>query len=218
MRAQLRSGSLITGQLFVAFDFFPDAPKAKIDWSQATPVLPTVPSTIPDLEAKLTNIVTKLDRLPYDEIGADVTKVLASLNLTLQDATKAVNRFDNDVTPGLKTTLEEVRRVLATADGLLKGEVNATLEEARRAIASVDGLLKGEVNAVLEDLRRALATADRVLKDTDTTILGKNAPVQQELSDALQEVARAARSLRTLTDYLDRHPESLIRGKIEGKP
>ena len=56
-----------------------------------------------------------------------------------------------------------------------------------------------------------------MLKDTDTTILGKNAPVQQELSDALQEVVRAARSLRTLTDYLDRHPESLIRGKIEGK-
>src|SRR5262245_10990832 len=216
MRAQLRSGSLITGQLYVAFDFFPDAPKAKVDWSQSTPVLPTVPSTIPDLEAKLTGILAKLDKLPYEQIGADITKVLASLDVTLQAATSAVNRLDSDVAPELKTTLEEARRVLATTDGLLKGEVNATLEDARRAIAAVDGLLKGEVNAVLEDLRRAIAEADRVLKNTDATILGKNAPVQQDLRDALQEVSRAARSLRTLTDYLERHPESLIRGKSGG--
>ena len=218
MRAQLRSGSLLTGQLYVAFDFFPDAPKAKIDWKLATPVLPTIPSTLPDIEAKLTNIVAKFDKLPYDEIGADITKVLAALNGTLQEATRAVNRIDADVTPELKTTLEEARRVLATTDDMLKKEVNATLEELRRTIATADTMLKGEVNAALEELRRASATADRVLQNTDTTLLGTNAPVQQELRDALQEVARAARSLRALTDYLDRHPESLIRGKIERKP
>src|SRR5262245_32379909 len=217
MRAQLRSGSLLTGQLYVAFDFFPEVPKATVDMNQDVPVLPTVPSTIPDLEAKLTSILAKLDKLPYDQIGADVTKVLANLDVTLQAATKVVNRLDTDVVPELKTTLEEARRVLATTDGLLKGEVNATLEEARKTIASVDGLLKGEVNAVLEDLRRAIAEADRVLKNTDATILGKNAPVQQELRDALQEVSRAARSLRILTDYLERHPESLIRGKSGGE-
>src|ERR1700675_252314 len=48
LRAQLQSGSLLTGQLFVALDYFPDAPKAKIDWSQPVPVLPVVPSTLPD--------------------------------------------------------------------------------------------------------------------------------------------------------------------------
>ena len=74
------------------------------------------------------------------------------------------------------------------------------------------------MNAALEDLRRAIATADRVLKNTDATLLGKNAPFQPELRDALLEVARAARSLRALTDYLERHPESLIRGKNEEKP
>ena len=66
---------------------------------------------------------------------------------------------------------------------------------------------------------RGAARADRhrrpVLKNTDATLLGKNAPGQQELRDALQEVTRAARSLRVLTDYLERHPEALIRGKTE---
>ena len=205
MRAQLRSGNLLTGQLFVALDYFPDAPKAKIDWTQPVPVLPVVPSTLPDLEAKLSGILAKLDKLPLEEIGADVTKALASLNGTLKDASTLLNGVDTNVMPELKTTLEEARRMIATADGLLKTGVNGTLDQ---------------VNTTLEELRRPLATADAVLKNadavltnTDATLLGKNAPVQQDLRDALQEVTLAARSLRVLMDYLERHPDSLLRGK-----
>src|SRR4029077_11987516 len=105
MRAQLRSGNLITGQLYVAFDFFPDAPKAKIDWSGDPTELPVVPSTVSDIEAKLTGIVAKLHKLPLGAIGADLTKALVSLDQTLQDASKALNRIDAELTPGLKTML-----------------------------------------------------------------------------------------------------------------
>jgi paraquat-inducible protein B len=189
LRAQLRSGSLVTGQLYVAFDYFPDAPKANVDWSGNVAVLPVVPSTITDIEAKLTGIVAKLDKLPYETIGADLTAVL-------QDASRAVNRIDTDVTPELKTTLLAASRALGTVDGMLKNEVNTTLEE----------------------LRRALATADSVLKSTDATLLGPEAPGQRELRDALQQISRAARSLSGLTDYLERHPESLIWGKNGTKP
>ncbi len=171
LRAQLRSGNLLTGQLFVAFDFFPDAPKVKIDWRQEAPELPVVPSTVSDLEAKITGIVAKLDKLPLEAIGADVTKVLVSLDQTLKSADKAVNRIDAEVTPGLKTTVEEIRRAITSADG--------------------------------------------VLKNADATLVGKDAPAQQELREALQEITRAARSLRVLTDFLERHPEALIRGKTE---
>jgi paraquat-inducible protein B len=169
LRAQLRSGSLITGQLYVAFDYFPGAPKAKIDWRQDPTVLPTVPSTVQDIEAKLTNIVTKLEKLPLDAIGEDLRKTLASLDQTLQDAGKAVNRIDGEVTPGLTTTLD--------------------------------------------DLRRTIGIVDRVLNNTDATLVGKDAPAQQDLRDALQEITRAARSLRILTDYLERRPDSVIWGK-----
>jgi len=174
LRAQLRSGNLLTGQLFVAFDFYPNAPKVKIDWSPEVPELPVVPSTVADLEAKLIGIVAKLDKLPLEAISADLTKVLANLSQTLEDASKAVNRIDTDVTPGLKSTLEGLR---------------------------------GTISAV-----------DRTLNSADTTLVGKDAPAQQDLRDALQEIARAARSLRVLTDFLERHPESLIRGKTEENP
>ena len=72
-------------------------------------------------------------------------------------------------------------------------------------------------NAV-DELRQAVATANQLLANTDATLLGKDAPAQQELRDALQEIVAAARSVRVLADYLDRHPEALIRGKTEDRP
>jgi paraquat-inducible protein B len=174
LRAQLRSGNLLTGQLFVALDFFPNAPKARIDWSHDPVELPVVPSTVPDIEAKISSILAKLDKLQYEEIGADTRKVLASFNQVLKDTDKAVIHIDSDVTPELKP--------------------------------------------VLEDFRRATVSADKLIQNTDATLVGKDAPGQQELRDAMQEIARAARSLRVLTDYLERHPDALIRGKTEEKP
>jgi paraquat-inducible protein B len=202
LRAQLRSGSLLTGQLFVAFDYFPDAPRAKVDMSQATPELPTVRSTIPELEAKLSSIVAKLDQLPLDQIGAEVTKALGTLNVTLKDASTTLDRLNTDVTPELKQALEDLRRMIATADGLLKGNVVVTLNQ---------------VNTTLEELRAPLASADSVLKNTDTALMGKDAPLQQDLRNTLQEVTKAARALRILMDYLEQHPDSLLRGKTEDK-
>src|SRR5262249_49166056 len=64
LRAQLQSGSLLTGQLYVAFDFFPTAPEATVDWSQDPVELPVVASTLPNIEEKLTSIIAKLDKLP----------------------------------------------------------------------------------------------------------------------------------------------------------
>ena len=130
--------------------------------------------------------------------------MLATADGALKDAGKALNHIDTGVTPELRTTLEELRRMIATADGLLKNELSKTIDGANTTL--------DEVNKTLEELRGPLATADRVLKDTDATLLGKNAPVQQDLRDALQEVTMAARSLRVLMDYLERHPDALHPG------
>jgi paraquat-inducible protein B len=56
-----------------------------------------------------------------------------------------------------------------------------------------------------------------VVQGVDATLLGRDAPAQQELRDALQEVARAARSMRALSDYLERHPDALLRGRTGGE-
>ena len=174
MRAQLQSGSLLTGQLYVAFDFFPNAKKVKIDWSQEVPELPVVPGTLPNLEAKVASILAKLDNIQWEKIGNDTRQAIESFNQAMKDADKALVRFNSDVTPEIKSAIEE--------------------------------------------FRRATVSADRMIRNTDATLVSPDAPGQQELRDAMQEVTRAARSLRVLIDYLARHPEALIRGKTEEKP
>jgi paraquat-inducible protein B len=142
-------------------------------------------------QAKVSGDPAKLDQLPYEQIGADVTKVLVTLDGTLKDVNVTLGGINSDVTPELKKTLDDMQRVIATADEVLKRGVTGTLDQ---------------VNATLEELRRPLATAETVLRNADTTYLGQNAPVQQDLRDALQEITLAARSLRALMDYLERTP------------
>jgi len=143
LRAQIRSGSFLTGALYVALDFFPDAPPFTIDWSQQPVELAVVPGSLEAVETKLINIVDKFDRIPLDRIGEDLRKVLAELD----------------------RTLESGRRTLDTAD----------------------------------------------------SALAPDSALRVDLASTLQEVSRAARALRVLGDYLERHPEALIRGKSEGK-
>jgi paraquat-inducible protein B len=167
IRAQLRSGSIVTGQLYIAFDRFPNAPKVKIDWTKEPPELPVMLGSLQDLENKINSILTKIEKMPLEAIGEDVKKLLASLDQTLKS-------IDGEVLPELKTTLE--------------------------------------------DLRRTIGAAESVLKNTDATLVGKDSPAQQELRDALQEIARAARAISVFTEYLERNPSSLIRGKTQEKP
>jgi paraquat-inducible protein B len=169
LRGQLRSGSLLTGQLYVSFDYYPNAPKAKIDLSQQEPELPVVPGTLVELEEKLSRVVDKIDKMPLEAIGNDIKKDLESLDQTLKDAKKLISDADVQLVPQLKTDLE--------------------------------------------DLHRTLAAIERAMNSADTSLLGSNAPAQQELRDALQEFAKAARSLRILTDQLESQPSSVIRGK-----
>ena len=72
VRGQLRPGSLLTGALYVALDFFPDAPPTTIDWSQSPVELPTMPGEVAAIEASVVNIIKKLDQLPFDKIGRDL--------------------------------------------------------------------------------------------------------------------------------------------------
>ncbi len=174
MRAQLRSSSLLSGLLYVAVDYFPDAPKARIDWSQEPPVFPVVPGKMVSLETRIKELLAKLDRVPMDEIGHDLKKALATLDGTLQSANRTLTRLDGETLPEAKKTLE--------------------------------------------DLRRGLIAAEHLLGNTDNALVGPDAPAQQELRDALREIARAARAIRELADYLERNPEALLRGKSKENP
>ncbi len=149
VRAQLKTGNLLTGAALVSFDFFPNAPPTKVDWSQEPVQLPTTPGQLEATEARLEGIVDKINKLPLVEISNNLNKVLTSLHLTLVSA------------------------------------------------------------------RGTLASTETTMDDANS-ILEPNSIQGQQLDNTLREVSRAARSIRVLADYLEQHPESLLRGKSGG--
>ena len=156
LRAQLRTGNLLTGQLYIALDFFPDAPKARIDWTKNPPEVPTVAGAAEDLRVTLNSIIKKLDKIDFETIGAD-------LQHTLQSTDRVMRRLDTELAP--------------------------------------------EAQSMIREVRSAIVAIERVTEE--------RSPLQQDTRDAMREIARAAKAFRQLSDYLEQHPEALIRGKTE---
>ncbi|RMC95477.1 MCE family protein [Aquitalea palustris] len=166
LRAQLRSGSLLTGQLYVALDFFRDAAKARLVHDKNMDVLPTIPGDLEEMQGVLQRIARKLDKVPFDRIGQDLDANLKQLHATLNTVQQLGSNLDGKVIPQTMATLQQLQHTLDTASQTLQAD----------------------------------------------------SPLQQDVRQAAQEVTETARSFRALSDYLERHPDALIRGKQGDRP
>lgn len=161
LRAQLRSASLLTGQLYIALDFFKDAKPAKVSVENQTIVLPTIQGSLDEMQSQINGILNKLSKVPLDQIGQDLQKTVSGMNATLTNVEALTQRLNNDLAP--------------------------------------------EMTAMMKDARQTLNNVNRTMSN--------DSPMQQDIRQTLQELSRAAASIRVLTDYLQQHPEAIIRGK-----
>jgi len=136
LRAQARPGNLLTGQLYVALDFVPHAPKVAFDPNAKPLTVPTVPGSFDKLQEQLAEIVAKIDKVPFDSIGRNLDQTLAALHATLKQV--------NDKTlPEVSSTLHGVRKTMGTANDALSGDsplqqnLNGTLQELQRMARSL---------------------------------------------------------------------------------
>jgi paraquat-inducible protein B len=146
-RAQLRNANLITGQLYVALDFFPNSPKASMDFGTRPPEIPTVPGGLAELQDSIGRILKRLEKLPLDTLSDDLHRSLEQLNKTLQDADGLARHLDNDVSPELKRLIEQARQTLTAAqnavaeDSPVQSDLRDTLEEVKRASEELRALV-----------------------------------------------------------------------------
>ena len=129
LRAQLQTGSLITGDLFVAFEYAPDAPKAKVDWSKEPLELPVASGGLASLEAKLNSILAKVDAMPLADMGIGVKNVLGTLNQTLKQADALFSRVDTELLPEGTQTIAALHKAIADADRALLGRDSPTTQD-----------------------------------------------------------------------------------------
>ncbi len=127
--------------------------------------------------------------------------------------------------PTVSGSLEELQDSLSSiakkVDRLPLDQISArllaTMVSLDQALQSTDRLVRRVDGTIAPQLGDTLAQAQAALRGA-TQVLGENAPLQGELSEALLQVSRAARSVTGLVDYLQRHPESLLRGKPAEPP
>ncbi|MFL9892840.1 PqiB family protein [Paraburkholderia sp. RL17-381-BIF-C] len=139
LRGQLRTGNLLTGQLYVALDMFPKAPRATVDVHQNPIELPTVPNTLDELQVQIADIARKLNRVPFDKIGAN-------LNGALENANKLFGHLDTEVVPQARDTLAAAQRTFGTAEATLQqaaplqSDVQDAMQELTRTLQSLNAL------------------------------------------------------------------------------
>ncbi len=159
LRGQLRTGNLLTSQLYVALDFFPKAGQAKVTMNGDKIELPTVPNTLDELQLQIADIARKIDKIPFDKIGTN-------LNGSLKNTNALFDKLDKEVLPEMRDTLGQAKKTFGAAQATLQSD----------------------------------------------------SPIQSDTRQAMQELTRTLQSLNALADYLERHPESLLRGKQGEKP
>jgi paraquat-inducible protein B len=157
LRARLQTGSLLTGQLFIEMDIFPDAKPAQLSFQGEYPEIPTVPGTLGGIATSASRLLDHLEKLPLDQTAENLNRLMNSLT-ALADA------LDRDL-PGIAK------------------ETRLTLQRSADTLSALEG------------------------------IASKDGEIGSQLYNTLRELQAAARSIRVMSEYLERHPEALLQGK-----
>ena len=187
LRAKLESANLLTGQMQVALEMVADAEPAELRVEGDVLVLPTVPGQFAGITDAVNQLLAKLDKLPFDQIGQSVN-----------DTLKGVDGLVNG--PELKQSLVALQATLASVQDLAK-QLDQGLAPAVRQLPGIASGLQGTV-----------AQANRLLQSADRGY-GDNSRFSRDVDRLMQQLNDAARSLRILADLLTRHPEALVRGR-----
>jgi paraquat-inducible protein B len=215
LRGQLEMESLVTGLLYVAFDFFPGTPIILVQQANADnkyPEIPTLPTTLEQAKGALTRVISKLEDIDFKELDANLQATLKGLNRTVNSPEiESVLRSLARVMPKVDQAVVNIRNLAGTMDDkvkILADDLQHTSADARLALKQAGDALK-QTQETMKRAEGAVANIE-TLSDLDS-------PVNYELVKGLRDVSTAARSLRSLTDYLERNPRAPIFGKPNSK-
>jgi len=187
LRAKLRSGSLITGQLLVDLDIHADAKPVVLKTDGDYPEIPTLPTDLDQITQSVNGVLAKLSALPLEDL------------------------------------VNEVRRTVKSADTVISApEIQKVLISVDQSMQSINSLVQDidqEAGPLIDSLRRTSDAAHDAVINAQSTmasaneILDDDSVVRHNLESMLGELSEAAAAIRNLANYLEQHPEALVRGK-----
>jgi paraquat-inducible protein B len=191
LRATLQSANLITGQQQVALDFVPNAPPVQLSMEDGYFVLPTTPGGgFASLAASATDLLNKVNTLPFDQIGKNLDGLLQSTNDLVSG-------------PEAKQALTRLAATLAATERVMKNVDTGTAPALK------------QLPAMTAELQKTVTNANKLLLSLDSGY-GDNTKFSRDLERLLVQTNDALSSIRSLADLLARHPEALIKGRPAG--
>lgn len=230
LRAQLEMQSIVTGQLQIALDFYPDKPAVYTRIDETIEEIPTILTP-------LQQITKKLENLPIEELfnkvnaavdgigkliqSPELKESVANLDSALKDVQSLVRNVDAQVKPlsaEVSDMLRDVQKLVKNADAqvlTLGPNLNKAIGDGRKLIQNADssvGSVKVNLEGTLSAATVALEQAQALIQGLESTTR-VDSSLMYRVTETLRELERAGRSLSTLADYLERHPEALLGGK-----
>lgn len=208
LRAQLQLDSLVTGRLYVNFDMHPDEPIYLTEYSTEHPALPTISSSLGELTKTIEDLPLRELALKLINSAEGFEKLVTSPSLH-----NGLAKFDQTATQ-LNALLMSLNQQLLP----LSNKLHATLEATEKTIDHFDR----KIDPVSKDLSQALLAFTAASQKTEDSMqrlhemTDNDSRLQQQLSQTLQELNRASRSVRYLTSEIERNPQILLRGRSVG--
>lgn len=205
LRAQLKLQSLLTSLLSVELDYHPEYPVRLTGQQAGYPELPSIPTPMQELtksldEMNINQLVnrtrTAIEGIDRIVNSPDAQASLATLRKLLEHADQAVVHFDGETVPAVR----DLRRTLEN--------LNAVAEQVKTRYPKLDD----ELQATLKDSRQALQHFDQAMTSAQFT-LSEDSPLYQQFLRATRDVSEAARSVESLSDSIEKQPESILQGK-----
>ena len=189
LRARLQTGSLLTGKLFIDLDIHPETPIKLVNQGGPYPELPTIPASMKQMTDSVKSILSKVGNVDLEKIGEELLVSLEGVNKLTGEAHKLIEKPEmKDAINDLKSSLQAFKSILTKLDH--SGNLEKTIGAGRDT---------------LEKLQVTLGLLDKVLMP--------DSPLQYNINQLTEELAEAARSIRSLLDLLERKPNSIIFGK-----
>ena len=233
LRAQLVTQSMITGQLAIMLDYFPDIPATLTGIDPSIPEIPTAPS----FKEQLEQLFKKLQHIPIGDVVADARHAIQGIDELVRspDIKQAIKSLDSALVDFQKLATDVDAQIdpIVTSFESTSTEARAALKQARESIVSVEGVLNkaledvqhlvenvdGKLDPLTTSLQEALETANGALSQAKKTlgsaegVISEDSPTIYLLNETLAELTGTLRTIRTLADFLEQHPDALIKGK-----
>ena len=189
LRVKLEASNILIGSKQLAMDVYPNAGPGELAKQGDAYVIPVMGGSADDVATAATNLVNRLNAIPFESIGRNLDHTLAGVNALVNDKQ-------------LGETVTELRSTLAGVQALVKN-LNHGITPVMQRLPSIANGLESSVQHT-----------DKLLASLQTGY-GGDSRFNRDVSQAMSQLSDAARSIRVLADLLARHPEALIRGRTD---